>query len=98
MDYNDMRMIERRCRLRFLNEAAPAFRVGEAFRRQYLHRDKAIKVRVPSFVYDTHATLAKLLKYLVLTNRFLQHQSECVGLSHIPWFRRWGTKSGDIGS
>src|SRR5437867_1898857 len=68
-----MRMIERRGSLCFLNEAAFALRIGNTFRRQHLHRDKAIEVRVPCFVYDTHAPLAELLNDLVLSKHLLQH-------------------------
>ena len=61
VDGADVRVVERRCRLRLALETGERLRVLGYFLRQELQRDKSVQARVLGLVDHPHAAAARLL-------------------------------------
>ncbi len=73
VDGDDVGMVQRRSRFRFLHEAMLAFGVGNPLRGQHFDGDKAVKVSVPRLVDNAHSSLAQLLDDVVVRNGSTDH-------------------------
>ena len=77
---DDVGMVQRRSRLRFLHEALFAFGVSDLLRGQDFDGDKAVKVSVTGFVDDTHPALTKFFEDAVVRDGSPDHWRE----SYVP--------------
>jgi len=77
VDNDNIRMIQRGRRLRFLHEALFAASVGDLVRRKHLDRDQPIKARVPRLPDRAHAAFTELFYNLVVEERAAEHSLNC---------------------
>src|SRR5262245_8144155 len=66
-------MVERRCRLRFSDEAAACVFVPHQLGREELQRHRPIQSRIDGFVDHSHAAAAEMLAYAVVRDRTAVH-------------------------
>ena len=66
-------MVQRRRRLRFLDEPPPPLRIGRHFSRQNLDGDKAIQPRVLRLIDIAHAAGTQFLQQLILKDSCADH-------------------------
>ena len=78
VDRDDVRVVERARRLRLLNEALLALRIGDLVMGEHLDRDGAIEMCVVCLVDDTHPALAELRFDPVSIERLADHRSACM--------------------
>src|SRR5262249_21453851 len=67
VDGDDVRMVQRRCGFRFLNEPPPPVGVDGLVSRKDLERGEAFEAGVARLVHDTHAAFPELFEDLVMT-------------------------------
>src|SRR5260221_3046826 len=77
VDDDNIRMVQRRRRLRLLHEALLAAGVGDLVRKKHLDRDQPIKTLVPSLPDRAHATLTELFQNFVMEERAAEHFLNC---------------------
>jgi hypothetical protein len=75
MNGDDVRVIQGRGSLGFLNEAPLAIGVGDSFCRQHLDGDVAVEMGVAGPLNDTHAAFAESLSDLIMAERPSDHGS-----------------------
>ncbi len=73
MDSADVRVVERRGRLRLLHQALLGFGITRALGRQKLEGNHPLEPKVLGFVNDPHATAAELLDNAIVGNRSSFH-------------------------
>ena len=78
VDGDDVRVVERACRLGLLNEALLALRIGHLVVWQHLDGDGTIEARVAGPVDDTHPALAELRFDSVAIERLADHEKACM--------------------
>src|SRR6476646_2326554 len=77
VDDDNIRMVQRRRRLRLLHEALLAAGVGDLVRKKHLDRDEPIKACVPSLPDRAHAAFTELFYNLVLKEPTAEHSLNC---------------------
>ncbi len=70
---DDARVVQRRRRLGFKNEAPPAHRVGHHLGGEDLDGHETVQVQIARLVDDAHAALAELLDDPVVQERLTDH-------------------------
>ena len=78
VDGDDVRVVERACRLGLLNEALLALRIGDLVVWQHLDGDDTIEARVAGSVDDTHPAFAELRFDPVAIERLADHAKACM--------------------
>jgi hypothetical protein len=75
VDGNDVGVVPRGCRFRFLDEALLAGLVFQLLRPEHLDADEAVQPQVAGLVDNTHSALAQLGEYFVVGNCLADQQA-----------------------
>ena len=74
VDMNDIRVIQRGCRLGFLHESPPPVRVAQRLRQQYLQRHIPVQVAVARLVHRAHSALPQAVHDLEVSDAAADHE------------------------
>ena len=96
VDGDDVRVVERRSRTGFLDEAALAIGIGRRFGRQHLYRDRASEPGVVGGVNDAHTAAADFCANAVVRNLFVGHQGWIIAGAREPGSGIRGQGSGIV--
>ncbi len=87
VDHRDVRMLERRRRLCFLDEAGAPIRIGDELRRQHLQRHVAVQPRIAGAIDHAHTSAADFVEDFVAAERAPDQRGHADILAGI---RDWG--------